>query len=138
MPIRVGELDMPRTLEVTCMGELSNRDTSAATERTRELAKQTGATRVLVDSSELSASLSPSRLEEIAEDFLFAIEGPMMLVYVPSPTSKKWDFSQTWPVFEHDSYKIKICRSREEAMAWLEAHAPEEPAGDATETATRE
>lgn len=120
------------------MGELSNRDTSAATERTRQLAKQTGATRILVDSSELSASLPPSRLEEIAEDFLFAIKGPMMLIYVPSPTSKKWDFSQTWPVFEHESYKIKICRSREEAMAWLEAHAPEEPAGDATETATSE
>lgn len=128
MPIRVGPLEMPRTLEVTSIGDLTNRDTSAATERTRELVRQLGTTRILVDSSQLSASLPASRLEEIAEDFLFAVKGPITLIYVPSPTSKKWDFSQTWPVFEHDSYKIKICRSREEAIDWLNAHAADEPA----------
>ena len=57
MPIRVGALDIPRTLEVTSVGDITNQETGWAIERTRELVGETGATHILVDSSRLDNSL---------------------------------------------------------------------------------
>lgn len=119
MPIRVGSLDIPRTLEVTSVGDITNQETGWAIERTRELVAEVEATHILVDSSRLDNSLSRNKVENIAEDFMLAIEQPITLAYVPSQISRTWDLSTTWPVFEAGNLRIKVLKDRAAALDWL-------------------
>ena len=119
MPIRVGSLDIPRTLEVTSVGDITNKETGWAIERTRELVAEVEATHILVDSSRLDNSLSRNKVENIAEDFMLAIEQPITLAYVPSQISRTWDLSTTWPVFEAGNLRIKVLKDRAAALDWL-------------------
>lgn len=119
MPIRVGILEIPRTLEVTSIGDISNQETGWAIERTRELVAEVDATHVLVDSSRLDNSLSRNKVENIAEDFILALDRPITLAYVPSQISRTWDLSTTWPVFEAGQLRIKVVKDRSAALDWL-------------------
>jgi hypothetical protein len=119
MPIRVGPLDIPRTLEVTSVGDITNQETGWAIERTRELVAEFEATHILVDSSRLDNSLSRNKVENIAEDFMLAMEQPITLAYVPSQISRTWDLSTTWPVFEAGNLRIKVVKDRAAALDWL-------------------
>lgn len=119
MPIRVGLLDIPRTLEVTSVGDITNQETGWAIERTRELVAEVEATHILVDSSRLDNSLSRNKVENIAEDFMLAMEQPITLAYVPSQISRTWDLSTTWPVFEAGNLRIKVLKDRAAALDWL-------------------
>ncbi|WP_300527023.1 hypothetical protein [Maricaulis sp.] len=104
---------------MTSIGDITNQETGWAIERTRELVAEIDATHILVDSSRLDNSLSRNKVENIAEDFMLAMDHPITLAYVPSQISRTWDLSTTWPVFEAGNLRIKVVKDRAAALDWL-------------------
>ncbi|WP_300551758.1 hypothetical protein [Maricaulis sp.] len=108
---------------MTSVGDITNQETGWAIERVRELVAETEATHIPVDSSRLDNSLSRNKVENIAEDFMLAMDQPITLAYVPSQISRTWDLSTTWPVFEAGNLRIKVLKDRAAALDWLREHA---------------
>lgn len=122
MTVRVDLVEDGRFIEVAAAGHVTRREAGWATERARELSQQPSVVGILADCRDSDIADTPVLAREYVENFLLAIERPMVVAYVKPLQSDRAFLGLVARQVRQSKAIGQIFDDRPAALAWLATH----------------
>ena len=119
MSVRVSLLERDRIVSVTRSGLATRVQTSAANEKVRELVVSSAARGVLVDMRDIEVITSAQHCVEILEDFIYTLERPLPIGFLPPRQWTKDHHEAAWALSRQIENRCGVFKTPELALEWL-------------------
>lgn len=119
MSVRVSLLERDKFVTMTQSGLATRVQTGAAHERVRELALSAGARGVLIDVRDAEVINSPPHSVEILEDFVFSLDAPLPIAFLPPVQWSDEHHQAAWALSREIENRCAVFTTPDLALDWL-------------------